>query len=59
MKLSKRDRKAAEIDLYLKQVARPAQKGQEPNDRRYDREIEREFRRMKPEALADLLKGDG
>ncbi|KQR36747.1 hypothetical protein ASF91_01170 [Rhizobium sp. Leaf155] len=57
VKPSKRDRIAAQIDLYLQQVARPAQKRQEPNDRRYDREIERSLRTIKPQDLDALLNG--
>lgn len=59
MKSSKRDRKAAQIDLYLQQVARPRQKGQDPNDRRYDRDVECEMRKLKPQELDALLRGDG
>lgn len=58
MKSSRRDREAAEIDLYLRQVARPAQKGKDPNDRRHDRDIERKMRRLKPQALDALLNAD-
>jgi hypothetical protein len=50
-----RSRQAAEIELYLRQVARPARKGQEPNDRRYDRDVERQLRQLSPEALDALL----
>ncbi len=56
--MAKRDRRslqAREIELYLRQVGRPAQKGQEPNDRRYDRDVERKLRELSPEALDALL----
>ncbi|MBO0139890.1 hypothetical protein JZX87_01765 [Agrobacterium sp. Ap1] len=55
-KRDKRSRQTAEIELYLRQVARPAQKGQEPDDRRYDRDAERQLRKLLPEALNALLK---
>lgn len=55
MKQSKRDRKIAEIDLFLKQVARPARKGHDPNDRHYDHKLERKLRKMDPRDLDALL----
>jgi hypothetical protein len=51
-------RKAAAVALYVKQVGRKAQKGVEPNDRRYDREIERQARRMSPLEFDALLRAD-
>ncbi len=58
-KTSKRDQRAARIALYFQQVGRPAQKnGLDPNDRRYDHEIEREMRGIKPQELDALLNGD-
>jgi hypothetical protein len=50
--------RAADIQLFAKLYARPAQKGVEPNDRRYPREIEREVKRMPPDELDRLLRGD-
>ena len=47
------------IGLFLQQYKRKAQSGAEPNDRHYDRKIERYIRRMKPEELDKLLNGDG
>ncbi|MBB4346623.1 hypothetical protein [Aliirhizobium cellulosilyticum] len=55
-KRDKRSRQAAELKLYLRQAAGPAQKGQEPDDRRYDRDVERQPRKLLPEALDALLK---
>jgi hypothetical protein len=50
--------RAADIKLFAKQYARPAQKGVEPNDRRYPREIEQRVKRMPPDKLDELLTGD-
>jgi len=59
MKPSRRDEKAAQLALYLKQVARPAQRhGLDPNDRRYDREAERAMKKLKPEDFDALINGD-
>jgi hypothetical protein len=52
----RRARKAAALQLFAKQYARKAQKGVEPNDRRYDREIEAGLCRMSPEELDSLLR---
>jgi hypothetical protein len=49
---------AKELGTFLRQYGRRAQKGQDPNDRTYDREIEQELRRLKPEALDRLINGD-
>ena len=42
---------ASVIGVFLQQYQRKAQRGAEPNDRQYDRKIERYIRRMKPEVL--------
>ncbi|HTS49664.1 MAG TPA: hypothetical protein VMH05_17055 [Bryobacteraceae bacterium] len=49
---------AKEFGSFLRLYGRKAQKGCEPNDRRYDPEIERELRRMKAEELERLMNGD-
>jgi len=46
------------IGLFLQQYQRKAQRGGEPNDRQYDRKIERYIRRMKPEELDKVLNGE-
>ena len=58
--LSKKGRKelARHVGAFLRQYQRKAQKGVEPNDRKYDREVERIIRRLKPEDLDVLLNGD-
>jgi hypothetical protein len=52
----KRARKAASLKLFVHQYGRKAQKGVEPNDRRYEREIEKSVKRMKPAELDQLLR---
>ena len=47
-----------ELGTFLRQYARRAQKGQDPNDRTYDREIEKELGRLKPRELDLLINGD-
>ncbi len=49
---------ASVIGLFLQQYQRKAQRGAEPNDRQYDRKIERYIRRMKPEELDKVLNGE-
>lgn len=55
----KRALKAASVQLFAKQYARKAQKNVEPNDRRYEREVEQAVKRMKPDELDRLLREDG
>jgi len=52
----KRVLKAETVRTFVKQYGRPAQKGIEPNDRRFEREVEQTVRRMKPEDLDALLR---
>jgi hypothetical protein len=54
----KRRVKAADIQLFARLYARPAQKGVEPNDRRYPRDIERQVKRMRPDELDSLLRDE-
>lgn len=51
-------RKAAEAARYVRQIGRQAQKGIEPNDRRYDREFDQKARRMDPVHFNALINGD-
>ena len=56
--MSKRKKKLqAEIGAFLKQYARKAHAGHDPNDRPYDRRIEAMVKRMKPEELDELMHG--
>jgi ribosomal protein S18 len=57
-KVPRKEREAAAVRRFVKQYGRKAQKGIEPNDRRYDRKIEKAVKRMKPEALDALLRDD-
>jgi len=52
----RRAREAAALQLFVKQYARKAQKGEEPNDRNYDRKLEERIKRMSPEELDALLR---
>ena len=54
----KRRLRAAEIRLFAKLYARPAQKGREPNDRRYSEEVERLVKRPRPEEFDELLRDE-
>lgn len=56
--MSKRKKKLqADIGAFLKQYARKAHAGHDPNDRHYDRRIEAMIKRMKPEELDELMHG--
>lgn len=50
--------RAAEIAVSIKQYGRRSQKGAEPNDRKYDKEVERRVRRMDPVTLDRLMRDD-
>jgi hypothetical protein len=49
---------AAEIGTFVRQYARKAHPGIDPNDRRYSCKIEAMVKRMRPEALDELLNGE-
>jgi len=46
------------VRRFVKQYERKAQKGIEPNDRTYDRKVEKTVKRMKPARLDELLRDD-
>jgi hypothetical protein len=50
--------KSATLQIFVQQYGRKSQKGSEPNDRRYDRDIERAIRHVNPEELDRLLHDD-
>ena len=50
--------RAADLQLFAQQYARPAPRGKEPNDRRYRRDIERVAKRMPPDELDSLLRDE-
>jgi hypothetical protein len=54
----KKQRLAAATARYLRQIGRKAQKGQEPNDRRFDRKLDEKLKRMRPEEVDALFRGD-
>ena len=49
---------AEELGSFVQKYGRKAQKGVEPNDRRYSAEIEERVKRLPPEELSELLSGD-
>lgn len=49
---------AAKLGSFVQQYGRKAQKGVEPNDRRYSGEIEELVKHLPPEELSELLSGD-
>jgi len=57
-KAQRRALKAGALRTFVGQYGRKAQKSHDPNDRRYDREIEKTVKRMKPEELDRLLNDD-
>jgi hypothetical protein len=50
--------KAATVSVFLRQYGRKAQRGVEPNDRRYSREVEKALKQLKPEVLDALMRDD-
>jgi hypothetical protein len=54
----KRALRAATVKQFIQTYERKAQKGIEPNDRRYDRKVESAVKRMKPTDLDRLLHDD-
>jgi hypothetical protein len=54
----KRALKSAQLSEFMQQYGRKAQKGVEPNDRRYDVKIAKRVRRMKPLERDRLLRDD-
>lgn len=54
----KRDWLQRNLGNFLRQYRRKAQRGMEPNDRPYDRKVEQQIKRMRPEDFSDLMAGD-
>ena len=52
-------RKRLNVGPFLQQYGRKAHKGHDPNDRRYDRKIERAIKSMPPEEFDELLWDEG
>ena len=51
----KKTRLAGELGLFMRQYARKAQASSDPNDRRYDRKLEKKMKRLSPVELSDIL----
>jgi hypothetical protein len=54
-KPGKREWLRRNVGTFLRQYQRKAQRGVEPNDRNYDRKVEEELLRMRPEELSLLI----
>jgi hypothetical protein len=54
----KRERLAGALGTFVRQYGRKAQRGQEPNDRRYSEELKQKLRQLKPEKMDALLRDD-
>jgi len=57
--MARRKNISNELGTFLREYGIRAQKGQEPNDRGYDRDIEKQLRRIKPEDLDRMMHGEG
>ncbi|KML45192.1 hypothetical protein VL15_36790 [Burkholderia cepacia] len=55
---NRQSRLVGELGIFVKRYGRRAQKHVDPNDRRYDHDVERTIARLSPAALSDLLVGD-
>jgi hypothetical protein len=55
----KQNRLAGELRCFVQRYGRKAQKQGDPNDRRYDKKVEKAMQRMPPADLSELLTGDG
>jgi hypothetical protein len=55
---SKKGRMERRFGAFMRLYQRKAQRGIEPNDRRYDHKLEQQIKRLRPEELSDLLSGD-
>jgi hypothetical protein len=54
----KRALAAGRVGRFVQQYGRKAHNGHDPNDRSYDRKVERAVKRMKPSKLDELLRDD-
>jgi hypothetical protein len=54
----KRALRAADIATFVAEYGRKAQRGREPNDRRYSCWLEELVQRMRPEDIGSLLRDD-
>jgi hypothetical protein len=49
---------AAKVGKFFQQYGRKRHAGHDPNDRSYDRSLERKLKQLPPEDLDELLSGD-
>ena len=55
----RRDWLRKQIPAFLREYGRTSRRrGADPNDRHYDRGLEQQIKRMDPQELDDLLRGD-
>jgi hypothetical protein len=54
----RRSLRAAEVAVFVKQYGRKAQKGVEPNDRRFDEDVQRRVKQMNPLEFDRLIRED-
>ncbi|KER74290.1 MULTISPECIES: hypothetical protein [Burkholderia] len=55
---NRKSRLAGALGVFVKRDGRKAQKHHDPNDRRYDHDVERTMLRLSPADLSDLLADD-
>ena len=55
MKKRSSEKLSGELAIFVREYARKAQRGAEPNDRGYDRKLEQRMKALKPEELSALL----
>jgi hypothetical protein len=48
----------SDIGLFLQKYGRKAYRGHDSNDRHYSRSVEKKVKKMKPEDLDRLMRGD-
>lgn len=58
MKSKRKKKLEGEIGAFMKQYKRKAHAGWDPNDRSYDRELEKKIKNMSPEELDELMRGE-
>jgi hypothetical protein len=54
----RRSLRSAEVAVFVTQYGRKAHKGFDPNDRRYNEDVERSVKQMSPLELDDLMRED-
>ncbi|OAJ51842.1 hypothetical protein A6V36_14825 [Paraburkholderia ginsengiterrae] len=52
-------RMVGQLGCFVQTYARKAHAGYDPNDRRYDKQMEEAMQRLRPVDFSDLLSGDG